>query len=70
MSRVAIEQVIGRMVMDRQFRNAVKADASKALAGFDLDAGELEGFAHINVADFDKTVTGLDERVSKGIHLN
>jgi len=70
MSRAAIEQAIGRMVMDRQFRNAVKADASKALAGFGLDAGELEGLKHIDLADFDKTVTGLDERVSKGIHLN
>jgi hypothetical protein len=58
------------MVMDRQFRNAVKADASKALAGFGLDAGELEGFTHIDVADFDKTITGLDERVSKGMRIN
>ena len=42
----------------------------QALAGYDLTDGEREGFKSIDLDDFHQSVTGLDERVSKGLLSN
>ena len=70
MSQAAVQQVIGRLTMEGAFRKQVQADADGALAAYDLTPGEREGLSHIDLADFDRAVTGLDERVSKGVSVN
>ena len=70
MSQTAVEQVVGKMLLDIKFRKLVAADLSKALAGFDLTEAEVEGLKNIDFKDFDETITGLDERISKGVQLN
>lgn len=70
MSQAAVEQVIGKLMIDREFRKKMAADINQALAGCDLTPGEREGFTHLDLSDFDKAVGGLDERVSKGLTAN
>ena len=70
MSRTAVEQIVGRMLLDREFRNQMTLDLEKALAGYELTEEELKGLKNMDMKDFHQTVTGLDERVSKGTTLN
>lgn len=67
MSQAAVEQVIGRMLLDPGFRNQMASDRQRALSGFDLTEQERAGLDNVDLADFDRTITGLDARVSKGI---
>jgi hypothetical protein len=66
MSQAAVEQVVGKLVLDRAFRKQMASNMPQALAGYDLTDGEREGFTHVDLEDFHQSVTGLDERVSKG----
>ena len=70
MSQKSVEQILGRMLLDGEFRKQVAGDMVQALAGYDLTETEREGFKNMDLDDFHKTVTGLDERVSKGTTLN
>ncbi len=70
MSQAAVEQVIGRLLQEPAFRKLLAADGKTALAGYDLTEGEREGLKNIDLNDFDRTVTGLDQRISKGVTLN
>ncbi len=70
MSQAAVEQVLGRLVIDRAFRQLAKANLQQALAAFDLTPEERKSFQGVDLDDFDKSVTGLDARVSKGRELN
>ena len=70
MSQTTVEQVVGRMLLEPEFRKLVASDMQKALAGFNLTKEEREGFMNIDLKDFDQTVLGLDERVSKSLATN
>jgi hypothetical protein len=70
MSQKAVEQIIGRMLLDREFRKLVATDMEQALAGYELTEDERVRFKSLDIDDFNKTVTGLDERVSKGAMIN
>ena len=65
MSREALEQVIGKMVLDGQFRQAVKDDPQAALAESGLEAAEIEQLKDFADDDFENAVSGLDQRISK-----
>ena len=66
MSQAAVEQVMGRLVLDRAFRAQVVADPAQALAEFDLTVEERQGFTALDLAEFDRGASELEERVSKG----
>ena len=66
MSRTAVEQIVGRMLLDREFRDQLSLDMDKALTGYELTEEELKGLKNMDLKDFHQTVSGLDERVSKG----
>jgi hypothetical protein len=70
MSQSAVEQVVGKMLLDVEFRQLMASDISQALRDYDLTEVEREGLMKLDLQDFDRTVTGLDERVSKGRRLN
>ena len=70
MSQTVVEQILGRMLLDREFRKQVAGDLMQALTGYELTEAEREGFKNMDFDDFHQTVTGLDERVSKGTTLN
>ena len=66
MSQAVVEQVLGKLLVDRESRKLAQADLQQALTGFDLTSEERNNFADVDLNDFDQAVTGLDERVSKG----
>ncbi len=70
MSQKAVEQILGKMLLDRGFRSQMASEIDKALAGFELTEDELKGLKNMDLKDFHQTITGLDERVSKGTTLN
>jgi hypothetical protein len=65
-----VEQIVGRMLLDREFRKLMAPDIDKALAGYELTAEELAGLKSLDLNDFHQAVSGLDERVSKGRMVN
>ncbi len=70
MSKAGVEQVIGKLRMDADFRKAVTASPAEALAGYDLTTEEREAFAHIAAASLEAAASELDSRISKVlIHL-
>jgi hypothetical protein len=70
MSQIVVEQILGRLLLDREFRKQVADNREQTLAGYELTDAERAGFMNMDLNDFHKTVTGLDERVSKGTTLN
>ena len=65
MSQSAVEQIIGRLVMDKEFRTKMQSNRDAALAEFDLTAEERANLATMDLNEFNASLTGLDERVSK-----
>lgn len=65
MSQAEVEQIMGKMLMDGEFRKLMESDIAEALAGYDLTDEEREGFENADLDDFNQSVKGLDERVSK-----
>ena len=70
MSQKTVEQIMGKLLLDIDFRKQMTANMSQALAGFDLTEAERQGFKDLDLQDFSQSLTGLDERVSKGIRLS
>jgi hypothetical protein len=65
MSQTAVEQVVGKMLLDTEFRQLMSANMTQALSGYDLTEGEIESLKNVDLQDFHQSVSGLDERVSK-----
>jgi hypothetical protein len=65
MSKEAVEAVIGKAVLDAEFRNALLADPEKALAGFDLNETEKASLKSLDSETMDVLANTLDARVSK-----
>ena len=53
MSRDALEAVIGRAVIDEEFRLALFADPDSALAGYALTDGELAALRTLDAENLD-----------------
>ena len=65
MSQAGVEQVIGKLVMDPEFRAAVAKDANAALAGYDLTDEERDGLSRVDASSFEQAASALDERATK-----
>ncbi len=65
MSQASVEQVIGKLLIDADFRAAVTANPAEALAGFDLTEEEREALGQIDASSFETAAAELDPRISK-----
>ena len=65
MSQSAVEQVLGKMMLDVEFRKLMASNLDQALAGYELTAAERAEFKNMDHNEFHQTVSGLDQRVSK-----
>ena len=63
MSREALEAVIGRAVIDEEFRLALFADPDSALAGYALTEGELAALRTLDAENLDAFAGGPGSRV-------
>ena len=62
--------MIGRALVDTEFKNLLFSNSAEALKGFDLTADEAAVFNKMPHAEFDKLLSDVETRVSKaGIHL-
>jgi hypothetical protein len=64
MSRAGVEQVLGKLMIDPDFREAVKNHGVSALASFDLTPEECEQVMLVE-PDFEQAARTLERRVSK-----
>jgi hypothetical protein len=65
MSKEALQAVIGKAVMDSEFREALFADPDKALEGHELTEGEVAALKAIDAETMESFAGSLDERISK-----
>ena len=67
MSQATVEKIVGRLVLDADFRQQMAKDRTKALAGYELTDEERAGLANLDLAEIEGAASALDERVSKGL---
>ncbi len=65
MSKASVEQVIGKLLIDADFRNALAANPVETLAGFDLTPEEREALSKVDTASFEAAAGEVDLRISK-----
>ena len=65
MSRETVEAIIGKAVLDSEFREALFADPDQALEGYDLTDEEVAGLKIIDSETMESLAGTLDERISK-----
>jgi acyl-CoA hydrolase len=65
MSQAAVEQIIGRAVVDPSFREQLIADARTACAGYDLTDEELEALEKLDAESLQAFAGKLDPRLTK-----
>jgi hypothetical protein len=70
MSREALETVIGRAVIDAEFRLALFADPDAALADFELTAGEATAIKMLDAESLDAFAKSVGSRVIKKLQAN
>jgi hypothetical protein len=70
MSKETLEQIIGRLVMDKEFRQQLRADRARALAAYQLTDEERAALDGLDLTEVASAASLLDERVSKGLENN
>ncbi len=65
MSQDAVSQIIGRAVIDTEFRNLLFSNPDQALQGYDLSGDEVEALKNLKLEDLEDFSTKLDSRITK-----
>jgi hypothetical protein len=60
-----LQAVIGKAVLDSEFREALFADPDKALEGYELTEEEVAALKAIDAETMESFAGSLDERISK-----
>jgi hypothetical protein len=69
MSREALEAVIGRAIMDAEFRLALFADPDAALAPYELSEGEVAALKMLDAESLDAFASGSGQRVLRSLAI-
>jgi hypothetical protein len=67
MSKEALQAVIGKAVMDSEFREALFADPDQALEGYELTEEEVAALKAVDAETMESFAGSLDERISKSL---
>jgi hypothetical protein len=65
MSREAVESILGKAVLNSQFREELFANPDEVLADYDLTAEEMTALRAIDFETMESFAGTLDERISK-----
>jgi hypothetical protein len=65
MSQQAVQNLIGRAVMDAEFRNLLFSDPDKAFEGYDLTEEEKNVLRNLDAEEVASFAGKLDERITK-----
>ena len=68
MSREAFEAVIGKVIVESEFREMLLADPDRALAGFELTGEEISVIKKIDAETLDSVSGSMDAWVSRITH--
>jgi hypothetical protein len=67
-SRQALEAIIGRAILDEEFRLALFADPETALIGFELTEDEMSALKQLDAESLDACGDTLGRRITIGMH--
>jgi hypothetical protein len=65
MSQDAVSQIIGRAVIDPEFRETLFSNPEQALQGYDLTEDDKEALKNLKQEDLEEFSTKLDSRITK-----
>jgi hypothetical protein len=68
-SRQVLEDVIGRAILDSEFRLKLFADPDSILAGYELTSAELAALKSIDAESLDACADGIGRRVLRTLVL-
>ena len=68
MSKEAVESVLGKVLLEAEFRAILLADPDQSLSGFDLTRAEKAGLKRLDCETLDALAKSLDEQKKK-LHL-
>ena len=63
MSQEAVQNLIGRAVMDKAFRELLFSDPNKALEGYDLSEEEVKALEELEAEEFEAISGELEEEL-------
>ena len=69
MSQQAIETILGKAVLEDEFRSTLLSDADSALAGYELTAAESAALKGMDVEALENLAGVLDQRISKSLAI-
>jgi hypothetical protein len=64
-SQDAVSQIIGRAVVDAEFRESLFSNPDQALESYDLTHDEVEALKNLQQEDLEDFSTKLDSRITK-----
>lgn len=67
MTQQAVESIIGKAVMDGEFREVLFANPNVALADYPLTDGETAALKSVDAETLESFAGALDERISKSL---
>ena len=70
MSLETVKEIIGKAVIDIEFRTLLDSDPDKALQGYELTGEERASLEGLKADKFDTVASELGERVSRASMLN
>ena len=71
MSTESVQDIIGKAVVDSEYRELLFVEPDKALEGYELTEEEIVSLKGIKAEKFDELLTDIEERISKaGINFN
>lgn len=65
MSQQAVQELVGRAVMDQAFRELLFSNPDQAFKGYDLTAQEKEILRNLDAGEVADFAGKLDERITK-----
>jgi hypothetical protein len=65
MSKEAVQTIVGKAVVDREFRHSLFADPDEVLAGYELTGEEVVALKAMDAETVESFAGALDERISK-----
>jgi hypothetical protein len=69
MSKEAVEAIVGKAVLDSEFREALFANPEEVLAEYDLTEEEVAALRAIDFETMESFAGTLDERISKMLFM-
>ncbi len=65
MSKESVQTIVGRAILEPEYRKLLFSDPGKAMEGYELTGEETEAIKGLDSEKFDVVANQLEERISK-----